>query len=190
MAWPNTPLTTYIAGTTPAVKAADLMSLQSGINGIINATYSLRAVVVDGTGGAVVAPVPGTLKAQATGSSAGVPGTAVAWGLFYKESAVFGFARVNELGQVIAGFNAKTEPGALGGGDHPVAGSYFLRFHGAPTNIARCTAAATARFAGAPRFIEVNNVSLDGADTLVQVNIWNSAGVLTDSWFDVHIFGG
>lgn len=53
MAWPNTPLTTYVATTVPAIKASDLNSIQSAINSIINAAYSLKGLWIDGTGGAV-----------------------------------------------------------------------------------------------------------------------------------------
>lgn len=62
MAWPSTPLTTYTANTAPAIKAFDLNAFQSGINGIINGTYSLKALVVDGTGGSIVAPTANTLQ--------------------------------------------------------------------------------------------------------------------------------
>ena len=62
MAWPSTPLTTYIANSTPSIKAFDLNAMQTGTNGIINGTYNLQAVTVTtGTPGSVVAPVAGDI---------------------------------------------------------------------------------------------------------------------------------
>lgn len=60
--WPSTPLTSYVAGTAPAIKASDLNAFQSGINGLINGTYSLAGGVIDGTGGAVVVPTANALR--------------------------------------------------------------------------------------------------------------------------------
>jgi hypothetical protein len=76
MAWPSTPLTTYSAGIAPAIQAFDLNAFQSAINGIVNGTYSLAAVVADGSGGAVVVPVPGTTKVSANLTETTLPGTA------------------------------------------------------------------------------------------------------------------
>jgi len=41
MTWPYTPLTTYVAGTTPAIKASDLNSMQAQINRL-SLGYALR----------------------------------------------------------------------------------------------------------------------------------------------------
>ena len=61
MAWPSTPLTSYVSNTVPAIKAFDLNSFQMGVNGIINGTYSHKAVVIDGTGGTLATPLSGAL---------------------------------------------------------------------------------------------------------------------------------
>lgn len=66
MAWPSTALTSYLPGTTPWIKADDLNAFQSAINGIINGTYSHKALVVDGTGGSVVSPTAGTVRVSSS----------------------------------------------------------------------------------------------------------------------------
>ncbi len=38
MAWPYTPLTTYVASSTPSIKAADLNAIQVAINNLHNVT--------------------------------------------------------------------------------------------------------------------------------------------------------
>jgi hypothetical protein len=44
VAWPASPLRTYVANSTPTIKAADLNAFQSGINGIIYGTGDNRAI--------------------------------------------------------------------------------------------------------------------------------------------------
>lgn len=94
MAWPSTPLTTYVANSTPAIKAADLNAMQTGTNGIINATYNLQAVVTTtGTPGTVVVPVPGTVTLAGAGTGTTAPTTSVPQGRMYKDSVCIGWAR-------------------------------------------------------------------------------------------------
>lgn len=101
MAWPLTPTTSYVANSTPVIKASDLNLWQTTFNAIFLATYSLKAVVVDGTGGSVVVPVAGTLKVSGSASSAAIPGTAVAAGLMYREQVLHGFVRAYWNGAAI-----------------------------------------------------------------------------------------
>jgi hypothetical protein len=68
MAWPNTPLTTYVPNSTPAIKAADLNAFQSAINGISAGSTSIAGAVLDGVGGVgpvVRAATSALLRAQA-----------------------------------------------------------------------------------------------------------------------------
>lgn len=183
MAWPLTPLTTYVAGVTPYIKAADLNSIQSGINGIIGATYSLKSVVVDGTGGSVVVPVAGTAKVSATASAAGA-GTAVAWGLMYKESALFGHMRVSSAGAITASFNGLSAT-------RTAMGVYEVKFNAAPTNIARSVPLAVAVPGVVAAYIVVcQPPALSGADALVTVNTYDAAGAAADIEFAIGLFGG
>ena len=74
MAWPLTPLTTYLPGQLPAIKAADLMAIQTAINRGFLGTYSFAGLVVDGTGGQDATPTPGGIKTSG-GIAAGGPVT-------------------------------------------------------------------------------------------------------------------
>jgi len=64
--WPNTPLTTYTFDGAPPIKSMDLNAIQDAINRIINGTYSLKAVTIDGTGGNIVAPAAGSFTVSGT----------------------------------------------------------------------------------------------------------------------------
>lgn len=75
MAWPSTALTTYSPGTTPWIKADDLNSFQSAINGIINGTYTLKTLYVDSTGGNTVSQLPGLVVANGRVTHTTLPNT-------------------------------------------------------------------------------------------------------------------
>src|SRR5579872_6181097 len=94
MAWPLTPLLTFIDGSSPPCNAAFLNSVQSGVTGIVAATYSLAGVVVDGTGGNVVTPTDGAVKVSASGAGSSTPTPTTALATFYKESVPSMWARV------------------------------------------------------------------------------------------------
>ncbi len=59
MAWPFTPLTTYISESLPTIKAVDLNAFQSAINRIYSGTRSLKALTLDPDGDNTVSPTPG-----------------------------------------------------------------------------------------------------------------------------------
>lgn len=72
MAWPSSPLRTYVANGVPTIRAADLNAMQTGTNGIINATYALNGVVVTPAAvGSVVVPTPGNIT-SISGSNVGL----------------------------------------------------------------------------------------------------------------------
>lgn len=74
MTWPATPLTTYVANSTPAIAAADLNAFQTGINGLVNGTFNLQGLTLTtGTPGSVVAPVNGSLITARQVFDAAVP---------------------------------------------------------------------------------------------------------------------
>lgn len=68
MAWPLTPLTTYVANSTPVIKAADLNSIQTAINNIFGGSLSLKQMLLDGTGAATTSLTAG-IVAQITGGA-------------------------------------------------------------------------------------------------------------------------
>jgi len=81
---PLTPNTTYVANSTPVIKAADLNQLQTYLSGLYSALYSVKALVIDGTGGAGVTPLAGSARVSATvsGFSSSAPFllSTVPWG--------------------------------------------------------------------------------------------------------------
>ena len=51
MAWPLSNLTSYLANSTPTIKAADLNAIQTAIGAILTNVYTFKALQVDGIGG-------------------------------------------------------------------------------------------------------------------------------------------
>ena len=93
-ALPLTPSTTYIANSTPAIKAADLNALQAYLAGIYSAIFSVKALVIDGTGGASVAGTAGTLQLSgAFGSATTYPSTSIPSGRLYSDTVSLGYCR-------------------------------------------------------------------------------------------------
>jgi len=127
MAWPSTALTTYVAGVAPAIQAFDLNAFQSAINGIINGTYSLKAVVVDGTGGAVVVPVAGTTKVSANLTENAIPGTARASGTDCIGTRPWGWGVITGAGTFKRGYNVFDAK-------RIAMGQYEFYFYGAPSD--------------------------------------------------------
>ena len=62
MAWPFTPLTTYVAGSTPSIKAFDLNTIQATTNTDMVGGYSRFGLVVDGIGATSVTPARSQIK--------------------------------------------------------------------------------------------------------------------------------
>lgn len=148
MAWPSTPLTTYVAGSAPTIKAFDLNAFQSAINGIVNATYSLAAVVVDGTGGAIVATTPGTTQVSATLTETALPGTSRSPGLDCKGTRLWGWINFTGAGVAKRHYNGKTFV-------RNAVGDYTVEFYGAPADPDFCLVHGTAIAAGAARIVTV-----------------------------------
>ena len=140
MTWPATVLTTYIAGTTPTIKAADLNAFQSAIVGLVLGTYSHKAIVVDGTGGAVVSSRPGTVRVSAVDSGTGggsgnpnLPLASVAAGEFGRALVCMGWAVVSAAGVLLRGVNVK----AIGRGG---TGQYTITFNASASDPANACA--------------------------------------------------
>jgi hypothetical protein len=98
MAWPLTPIQTFLANVTRWT-APFANQLQAGVNGIVAGTYSLIGVVVDGTGGATVTPVPGALTLSSAAGSTTVPSpTTVSRKVTYGDMQPFAMAIVDQTG--------------------------------------------------------------------------------------------
>lgn len=111
MAWPATPLTTYISGTTPWIKAADMNAIQSGVNGIINGGYSLKGATIDGTGGSAVTTPAGSLTISgANGGALTWPTSPYVQGVLFRDVVTLGWARAYWDGsamQLYQGYNVR-----------------------------------------------------------------------------------
>lgn len=79
MAWPNTPLVDFIARQTK-ITASFLNALQAWINALSTAAVSLKALVVDGTGGQAATGTGGTIKVSRKAADSSLPMAAVAGG--------------------------------------------------------------------------------------------------------------
>lgn len=62
MAWPFSRLRSYVANSTPTIKAGDLNSIQDYINHVFNGAKSIKSLWIDGTGDVVSAVAAGDLK--------------------------------------------------------------------------------------------------------------------------------
>lgn len=75
MAWPLSPLTTYVSGTTPWIKASDLNSIQSAINGLYTGTQTVKTLYADGFGGIALTQLPGLVVANGLVTHTTLPNT-------------------------------------------------------------------------------------------------------------------
>lgn len=114
MAWPSTPLTSYVSNTVPAIKAFDLNAFQLGVNGIINGTYSHKGVVIDGVGGSLSTPTSGTLTLTQSGSSAVTPNPTTPLGSFYQNQLMSCVGYIDSAGHIVRGVNIKGVTIAMG----------------------------------------------------------------------------
>lgn len=179
MAWPSTSYESCVANTT-VVHAALLNAIQSAINGIINATYSLKSVEIDGTGGSVVVPVAGTLRVSAAGSGTTAPTTTVSAGRAYKAGVPVAWARIKSDGTLRRGYNVKDEPGALLGARHPAAGDFRVRFNIAIGDMDYTSVVATPKADG--NYYSVSTATgSDGGFLYAQITIWKTESVTVDS---------
>lgn len=91
-ALPLTPSTTYVANSPPAIKAQDLNDLQKYLAGLYSAAYTVKSMVVDGTGGAAASGPTGavTIATSFGGYATSAPYAtgSLAWGSLGRESAI------------------------------------------------------------------------------------------------------
>ena len=186
MAWPSTPLTSYVAHSTPVIKAADLNSFQSGINGIINGTYSLAAFVVDGTGGNVVAPLAGTGMVSAAVCGTVTPLTALVPGQVALAGVPLGMAYVaGTTGLLNNGYNVFSST-------RSALGVYSVIF-----NAAASTPTINFAFASLHQIntgvsslgVILWSVGVSGGKQQVTINTYDLAGAAQDGTFTVGIWG-
>ena len=100
MAWPHSRLHTYVDNSTPVIAAADLNALQDAVIATVDATWSLKSLYVDGTGGTAVAPAQGRLYVRGgSGAPAVTLDVGGAWGAG-ASSAVTGAGAQDAWGEI------------------------------------------------------------------------------------------
>lgn len=185
MAWPATALTTYTAGSTPAIKAVDLNAFQNAITGIINGTYSLRGGVIDGTGGAVVVPRPGALTVSALLTGTTLPTPALSAATLGLGSIAQGWARVRGDGVLMRGLNVYDVARTAG----QPAGDYTVRFHNARADPGFAAGWATVIDNGtAPAVANFTTFNDGGGRQAMQVRVFDLAGALVDRSISCGLF--
>ena len=180
MAWPNTPLTTYVAGGPPHVMAADLNSLQDAINRMINATYSHKAVVVDGSGGAIVTPLAGTTLVSANLLEATVPGTSRTRGTDCIGTRPWGMAVITGSGTFKKGFNCKSA-------SRTGVGQYQFEFYGLPSDPTWTNCTGSASSPGTALSLTFQTAAFAG-NLLVSVDVRDGANALTDALVNMLVY--
>lgn len=175
MAWPKTPLTTYVGGNTPALKAFDNNAYQSAINGIVNGTYSLLGLVLDGTGGAVVTPTAGAATVSALLSGTTAPTTAVSAATLGVGTVCSGWARLTGAGALLRGFNVLSV--ARTGG--APTGDYTVTFHGKRTDADNLGVWVSVVDNGTPAVTNFQSLAV-GANQVLRIRVYDLAGALTD----------
>lgn len=187
MAWPLTAMTTYVANSLPAIKAADLNALQTFAGAVLTNTYSFKSVQVDGTGGAASTGTSGyvealTLYATANRSSATAgAGQAVVVGNIWRDTIPIAYAHVdNTVGAaaLVRGVNI-----AAGGIAWQANGRVRVTLTNGPNN--QLLPIAIAHTATGIH-CTVNTLSATSFD----VYTFDAAGVLADGYdFFVVVFG-
>ncbi|MFO0578709.1 MAG: hypothetical protein U1A78_32300 [Polyangia bacterium] len=175
MAWPKTPLTTYVGGNTPALKAFDNNAYQAAINGIINGTYSLLGLVLDGTGGAVVTPVAGAATVSALLTGTAKPTTAYSAATVGVGTVCSGWARITGAGALLRGFNVLD----VGRTAAVPTGGYDVTFHGKRTDADNLGVWVSVVDNGVPAFACFQSFAV-GANQVLRIRVYDLTGTLTD----------
>lgn len=182
MTLPLSPNTSYSAGTPPPVHADDLNAIQQYLAGLYTAGYSVKALVVDGTGGASVVPVPGTATVSATLSGTAQPTTTVPAGTFGRGGVAVGWAVVKGNGTLVRGYNIR-------GINHFGTGEYVIELNVGLTDTNHVAVLVTPDPGLFPTVgTGVAEISFTGR-VVVDVEIFALNGSWVDSDFSVLIFG-
>jgi hypothetical protein len=186
---PLTPSTTYVANGTPVVKAQDLNDLQKYLAGLYSAIYTVKALVIDGNGGASASGVAGTVQVSAatSGFSNAAPFAlaSVPFGQVGKEQVILGAARCSVAAGVISscgGFNLKSATVA--------AQVYTVQFNTAGPNSLRHTATITPISTSAVS-VSIISSTISGGAYQVTFSFFDSTGSATDpNGFMIQATGG
>ena len=185
MAWPLTPLTTYLAGLPPAIKAFDLNAIQTTLTQLFNGTISVKSLIADSTGGVVTAVPAGEVRAGRAVASTTFPNpiTHTDGGVLCRSSVVLGWVVVDALGNLGHGYNVISGPGSV----RSAPGTYILTFGSTPASAAAACPQVTPTGAG---LIPKASAALVGPNLQITVTIYNPVtGAATDGSFALAVFG-
>ena len=149
---------------------------------------TLKALHIDGTGGATTTAAPaGGLKLSLSPSGTTTPTTAVQPGVITGESGLFGAVYINYTGvsyQFVSGFNvySMTVVGV---------GEIDITYNTAPSSTNKCWATADVRFAvGAPVFGEGLPISIAAGKLTVRYTLKDASSVTQERGFTSLVFCG
>ena len=185
MAWPLTPLTTYLAGLPPGVKAFDLNAIQTTLNQLFNGSISVKSLIADAVGGVATALPAGEIQANRSVSSATFPNpiTHTGSGVLCRATGVLGWVLVDALGNLGHGYNVISGPGSVRTG----VGTYVVLFGSTPASAAAACPQVTPTGAG---LIPKASAALVGPNLQITVTIYNPVtGAATDGSFALAVFG-
>ena len=149
---------------------------------------TLKALHIDGTGGATTTAAPaGGLKLSLSPSGTTTPTTAVQPGVITGESGLFGAAFINYntiTYEFVSGFNVESFT-IVGVGEIDVT------YNTAPSAVNKCWATINVHFSvGAPVFGEALPLSISGGKLRVRYTIKNASSVTQERSFDTLVFCG
>lgn len=179
-AWPLTPRTTYVSGTTPAIKAADLNAFQAAINSLYAGTGSVVGLTVDGTGGTAVTAPAGLAVVSGRVTDTTAPTATVATGTVGRGQVPFCWGRVNNDSTFVIGANIKS---VTSGG----AGSTTVTCNGAPPSSILLGTIATNNLTG-QRMVTANSTVI-GSDVVVELRGYNQAGASATTSYTFVVYG-
>lgn len=164
MALPLTRDTTYVAGTTPTIKAGDLNNLQDYEIHIFQGSKSVKKMHIDGTSDAATSVPDGGLRLSAVSGSDTLPTAATTPGTIYREHILLGYARETRDVFGVKGFacryqnvNSLTRNGA---------GDYTIVLNATGVTAATCMVQITTEANPTYAFGTVYDKSLDGSGRL------------------------
>ena len=185
MAWPLTPLTTYLAGLPPGIKAFDLNAIQTTLNQLFNGSISVKSLIADAVGGVVTALPAGEIRANRSVSSATFPNpiTHPNSGVLCRATGVLGWCVVDGLGNLGHGYNVISGPGSV----RSAPGIYIVTFGSTPASAAAVCPQVTPTGAG---LIPKASAALVGPNLQITVTIYNPVtGAATDGSFALAVLG-
>ena len=171
-AWPTTPLTTYVSGTTPYIKAFDLNSIQAAINRAFLGTYSYKAIQIDGIGGANSAPPTGSLIVSRT-TSGTAPTTSTLQGELTKGLVPQCWGQLSSAGSLQRGVNILSAA-------RTGAGTYKVVCYSVPSDLVNTAVVGNTLNVSGGRTVNIATQDDGGGHLQVNIGIINNAGTFVD----------